>query len=249
VTESAANATCGSNGNCTYTFTHAIPAAATGTYTIGGEARMNVMVPELLGAQPFEAAAQNPVVNFSLDGSAVVPRRTVVQLSNCNNCHVALSLHGNLRNPVTDPQGYINPVQPISSAERTIAEISRAPNWIWDNNFEAAVAQGVLVSDRLMAEVSARSGQTTTDRGLTPSLRNRLNAGGVNGWAASHGKVILLRRIPARMDHRLQGGLRYTTREMLLTSDRLTLPPGRRTTYRCLQALAQWRSLVALCSS
>jgi len=38
------------------------------------------------------------VVNFSVDGSPVTPRRTVVVLSNCNNCHVALSLHGGLRN-------------------------------------------------------------------------------------------------------------------------------------------------------
>jgi OmcA/MtrC family decaheme c-type cytochrome len=38
------------------------------------------------------------VVNFSVDGSAATPRRTVVALSNCNHCHVALSLHGNLRN-------------------------------------------------------------------------------------------------------------------------------------------------------
>jgi len=38
------------------------------------------------------------VVNFSVDGSKVAPRRTVVALDNCNGCHVALSLHGTLRN-------------------------------------------------------------------------------------------------------------------------------------------------------
>jgi OmcA/MtrC family decaheme c-type cytochrome len=42
--------------------------------------------------------AANPVVNFSVDGSPVAPRRTVVALSNCNKCHVSLSLHGGLRN-------------------------------------------------------------------------------------------------------------------------------------------------------
>jgi OmcA/MtrC family decaheme c-type cytochrome len=42
----------------------------------------------------------NPVVNFSVDGSAVTPRRTVIAEANCNNCHVALSLHGGLRNNV-----------------------------------------------------------------------------------------------------------------------------------------------------
>jgi len=99
VTESASKATCSGSGACTYAFTHAIPAAATGTYTIGGEARENVTI--LAGTttqQVVEAAAKNPVVNFSVDGSAVAPRRIVVALSNCNNCHVALSLHGNLRN-------------------------------------------------------------------------------------------------------------------------------------------------------
>src|SRR5580658_9106476 len=99
VTESALKAPCDSSGNCTYTFMNAIPAAATGTYTIGGEARMSVTV--LAGTtsqQSVVAAAMNPVVNFSVDGSVVAPRRTVVALSNCNQCHVALSLHGNLRN-------------------------------------------------------------------------------------------------------------------------------------------------------
>ncbi|HUO27943.1 MAG TPA: OmcA/MtrC family decaheme c-type cytochrome [Bryobacteraceae bacterium] len=99
VTESAAKATCGSDGTCTYTFTHAIPSGATGTYSIGGEARMTVTV--LAGttaSQSVTEGASNPVVNFSVDGSPVTPRRTVVALGNCNSCHVALSLHGGLRN-------------------------------------------------------------------------------------------------------------------------------------------------------
>lgn len=101
VQESALKATCASSGACTYTFTHAVPAGATGTYTIGGEARMSVTVLEgTTSQQTVRAAARNPVVNFSVDGSAVFPRRTVVALSNCNNCHVALSLHGSLRNNI-----------------------------------------------------------------------------------------------------------------------------------------------------
>jgi OmcA/MtrC family decaheme c-type cytochrome len=99
VTESVTNPTCSSSGACSYTFTHAIPAAATGTYTMGGESRTTVTV--LAGttsSQSVSLGAMNPVVNFSVDGSAVAPRRTVVALSNCNQCHVALSLHGGLRN-------------------------------------------------------------------------------------------------------------------------------------------------------
>ncbi len=99
VTESALKAVCSSGGSCNYTFTHAVPKGATGTYTIGGEARESVTV--LAGtteAQTLELGASNPVVNFSVDGSAIAPRRTVVVLSNCNNCHVDLMLHGGLRN-------------------------------------------------------------------------------------------------------------------------------------------------------
>ncbi len=99
VTESASKAACDGSGACSYTFTHLIPATATGTYSIGGEARMNVTV--LAGTdsqQVVNAAALNPLVNFAVDGSTVQPRRTVVALSNCNQCHIALSLHGNLRN-------------------------------------------------------------------------------------------------------------------------------------------------------
>jgi OmcA/MtrC family decaheme c-type cytochrome len=102
VQESALKASCSSSGACAYSFTHAIPAGATGTYTIGGEARENVTVSQLLAGTTtqtvVEAGASNPIVNFSVDGSQVAPRRTVVALSNCNNCHVSLSLHGNLRN-------------------------------------------------------------------------------------------------------------------------------------------------------
>jgi OmcA/MtrC family decaheme c-type cytochrome len=101
VTESVTAPTCSSSGACSYTFTHPVPAAATGTYSIGGETRTTVTV--LAGttaAQTVELGALNPVVNFSVDGSAVAPRRTVVAEANCNNCHVALSLHGGLRNNV-----------------------------------------------------------------------------------------------------------------------------------------------------
>ena len=99
VTESAAKAACAASGTCTYTFTNTIPKNATGTYTIGGEARASVTV--LAGTtsqQTITEGASNPVVNFSVDGSPVQARRTVVALNNCNNCHVALSLHGSLRN-------------------------------------------------------------------------------------------------------------------------------------------------------
>ena len=99
VTESASKAGCDGNGNCQYTFKNVVPATATGTYAIGVEARRTETV--LAGQsnqQSIEYGAKNQVVYFSVDGSPVVNRRTVVQTANCNNCHVALSVHGTLRN-------------------------------------------------------------------------------------------------------------------------------------------------------
>jgi len=82
-----------------YTFTHTVPSAATGTYAIGVEARRTETV--LSGTpsqQSIEYGAPNKVVYFSVDGSTVADRRTVVQIGNCNQCHVSLQLHGTLRN-------------------------------------------------------------------------------------------------------------------------------------------------------
>jgi len=99
VTESAAKAACDNSGNCTYTFMHTVPAKAAGTYAIGVEARRTeVVLAGTTSQQSIQYGAPNKVVYFSVDGSAVVPRRGVVALSNCNQCHVALSLHGTLRN-------------------------------------------------------------------------------------------------------------------------------------------------------
>jgi len=100
VTESALSAgSCGSDGSCLYTFKHSVPAGSTGTYAIGIEARRSEV---LLAGTTIERSvtygAPNKVIYFSVDGSTVQPRRQIVAQSNCNNCHVALSLHGGLRN-------------------------------------------------------------------------------------------------------------------------------------------------------
>jgi len=103
VTESATKATCSSSGSCTYTFTHAVPAKATGTYAVAIEARRTDTVPELINGSTVQTAieygAANPVSYFSVDGSPVVKRREVVALANCQGCHVTFStIHGSLRN-------------------------------------------------------------------------------------------------------------------------------------------------------
>jgi len=99
VTESATGASCTASGACTYTFTHSVPAGATGTYAIGVEARRTQVV--LAGTpsqQSIQYGAPNQVTYFSVDGSPVAPRRTVVEIANCNRCHVSLQVHGTLRN-------------------------------------------------------------------------------------------------------------------------------------------------------
>jgi OmcA/MtrC family decaheme c-type cytochrome len=94
-------AQCDGSGTCTYTFTHAIPANATGTYSIGLEGRRGFT---LLQGTTLEATSQagakNVVSYFSVDGSKMAPRRTVVDIAKCNSCHTALSLHGENRNQI-----------------------------------------------------------------------------------------------------------------------------------------------------
>lgn len=86
---------CDGSGNCTYTFQHAIPANATGTYSIGLEGRRALTIlPGTVSQQSTQYGAHNAVVNFSVDGSAVTARRQVVSLDKCNACHTNLSLHG-----------------------------------------------------------------------------------------------------------------------------------------------------------
>jgi OmcA/MtrC family decaheme c-type cytochrome len=99
VNEDGSVATCDASSNCTYTFLHAIPATATGTYAIGVESeRLETVLPGTNAEQTIETGTPNQVVYFSVDGSAVQPRRSVVATSNCNQCHVNLQLHGARRN-------------------------------------------------------------------------------------------------------------------------------------------------------
>jgi OmcA/MtrC family decaheme c-type cytochrome len=103
VTEAvAAGSTCSIGGTCTYTFTHTIPANAKGTYAIGIEGRLSTtLLAGTTQAMTTTYGGTNQVTYFSVDGSPVEPRRTVVALANCNGCHGYLEVHGNLRNNVT----------------------------------------------------------------------------------------------------------------------------------------------------
>jgi OmcA/MtrC family decaheme c-type cytochrome len=82
-----------------------IPANATGTWTVGAEARRSVTLQTVSPIAPktVNEAAVNPIMDFSVDGSTVMARRTVVDVdAKCANCHgqfsKGFSIHGNLRN-------------------------------------------------------------------------------------------------------------------------------------------------------
>ena len=79
----------------------ALPADATGTWALGAEARRNVQLTSTVSATE---AAVNPVVTFTVDDSAPLVRRTVVDDQLCGSCHGEFSkdfsIHGGSRNQV-----------------------------------------------------------------------------------------------------------------------------------------------------
>jgi OmcA/MtrC family decaheme c-type cytochrome len=94
-------AKCSPDGTCTYTFVRPIPAGAKGTFAIGIEARRgHTILPGTTKQEETEYGAINKVKYFSVDGSAVEPRRQVVTTEKCNSCHGFLALHGENRNQI-----------------------------------------------------------------------------------------------------------------------------------------------------
>lgn len=101
VSESATGAQCNTAGTCTYTFQHSIPADAKGSFAIGIESRRTeTLLAGTTDQMDVRYGATNKVFYFSVDGSPVQARRTVVQTASCNQCHSLLSFHGDNRNQV-----------------------------------------------------------------------------------------------------------------------------------------------------
>src|SRR6185503_15820948 len=97
-TESATGATSTLSG-WRYVSNQAIPAGSKGSYSISIEARrQETVLAGTLQARVIQTGAPNKVVYFSVDGSKVEPRRQIVDLKKCNDCHRQLSVHGENRN-------------------------------------------------------------------------------------------------------------------------------------------------------
>jgi OmcA/MtrC family decaheme c-type cytochrome len=91
------------NSIASYTFSQAIPQSAAGTYTLEMEGYLNTDIIENGDPQisfVYRDAADNLVQYFAVTGTAVVPRRSVVALGNCDQCHKKLQAHGNNRNQI-----------------------------------------------------------------------------------------------------------------------------------------------------
>jgi OmcA/MtrC family decaheme c-type cytochrome len=124
VSESAVKADCASDASsCWWTFANAIPATATGTWTIGIEGRRSeIIYPGTTTQKTVQYGGKNQVINFSVDGSKIAARRTVVSVMNCNKCHTYLSLHGENRNQIEMCVLCHNPIQ-NDAARRTAAQM------------------------------------------------------------------------------------------------------------------------------
>jgi OmcA/MtrC family decaheme c-type cytochrome len=129
-TLTAANTTCAADGTCTYQFATAVPAAARGTFTIGIEARRSItLLAGTTQAVTTNYGAVNKVINFSVDGSVITPRRTVVVIAKCNECHVSLSLHGENRNQIEQCVLCHNPNENDKSFRPATAGVPKTVNF------------------------------------------------------------------------------------------------------------------------
>lgn len=111
----------GSSGTYFYTFAAALPANASGTWTVGIEGYKNAtLLPGTTKEQTLRDAGVNVTFDFPVTGDAVVKRRQVVSLEKCNACHFSLSLHGDNRNTIEqcvlchNPTGTDSSVRPAA---------------------------------------------------------------------------------------------------------------------------------------
>ena len=116
-------------GYTSYTFTNAVPADASGTWTVTADLYRTANLvrndgkekiktwPSLAEATSIREAAMNPIANVAVTGT-VTPRRQSVAISQCNVCHDKLALHGGQRQTTLECVICHNPVE---------SDVSRRP--------------------------------------------------------------------------------------------------------------------------
>jgi OmcA/MtrC family decaheme c-type cytochrome len=100
-------------GTTTYTFTAAVPADASGTWTVSADVYRSSTLKRADGQADITGirdAAVNPIKYVALTGTAT-PRRTSVSIALCNNCHANLALHGGQRKNIEECVICHNPVE------------------------------------------------------------------------------------------------------------------------------------------
>lgn len=100
-------------GTTSYTFTAAVPADATGTWTVSADIYRTSTLKRADGGADITGlrdAALNPIKYVALTGTAT-PRRTSVSMALCNNCHASLALHGDQRKNIDECVICHNPVE------------------------------------------------------------------------------------------------------------------------------------------
>jgi OmcA/MtrC family decaheme c-type cytochrome len=87
------------NGVATYGFTGSLPADATGTYSVGIEGYLNTKLnPGTAKELVYRDAGDNVLSLFAVTGQ-LTPRRVVVDLAKCNQCHDKLQHHSSRNDP------------------------------------------------------------------------------------------------------------------------------------------------------
>jgi len=172
-----------------YTFNRALPADAKGTFTVGLDGRHAMTVLEgTLKQQTIQYNISNQTFDFSVDGSAVAPRRTIVSTAKCNGCHANLTLHGNNRNQVATCVMCHNPVE-TDAARRPAAEMP------------AESIDFALMIHRIHAGEEQARDYTIYGFGNTPHNYNKVVfIGGLNNCSACHEGTSYMVPVKAKAD-------------------------------------------------
>ncbi|HWC95283.1 MAG TPA: OmcA/MtrC family decaheme c-type cytochrome [Candidatus Sulfopaludibacter sp.] len=115
--------TVGASGVYSYTMTNKIPAGATGSYTVSLEAHNNVtLMPNTVASQTASDNAHPVEFYFSVDGSKVAPRRTVVATAKCISCHQDLAfVHGGTRGETQECGMCHNPTLTDGTSKQSVS--------------------------------------------------------------------------------------------------------------------------------